>query len=164
VPGLSLVASQELWLPYLEDLKGLEVYIQPGLMASQEIWLPYLEDLTGLEVYIQHGLMASQEIWLPYLEDLTGLEVCARPEPRGLQTAEAVVWPPVKMPSGVLHCRLAKRLEVMAFNLEKCKAFLKFLSELTTRWKITNNFSMLLSGSVLLVQGQKSSVFYTVFF
>jgi hypothetical protein len=44
---------------------------------------------------IQPGLVASQELWLPYLEDLTGLEVCARPEPRGLQTAEAVVWPPV---------------------------------------------------------------------
>ena len=49
----------------------------------------------GLEVCIQPGLVASQELWLPYLEDLTGLEVCARPEPHGLQTAEAVVWPPV---------------------------------------------------------------------
>ncbi len=68
------MASQEIWLPYLEDLTGLEVYIQPGLMTSQQLCLPYLEELTRLEVCIQPGLMASQEIWLS-MEDLTGLEV-----------------------------------------------------------------------------------------
>jgi hypothetical protein len=41
---------------------GLEVCIQPGLVASQQLCLPFLEDLTGLEVCIQPGLVASQEL------------------------------------------------------------------------------------------------------
>jgi hypothetical protein len=92
VPGLSLVASQELWLPYLEDLTGLKVCFQPGLMASYGIWLPYLEDLARLEVCIQPGLMASQEIWLPYLEDLPRLEFCIQPGFGSLKSYGFTTW------------------------------------------------------------------------